>query len=35
MFLCNKNVAVIFITENGKSEMKGICIECAKKMGLL
>jgi ATP-dependent Clp protease ATP-binding subunit ClpC len=29
-------VAVIFITkmENGKSEMKGICIECAKKMGL-
>jgi len=34
--ICNKNVAVIFITkmENGKSEMKGICIECAKKMGL-
>jgi ATP-dependent Clp protease ATP-binding subunit ClpC len=34
--ICNKNVAVIFITkmENGKSEMKDICIECAKKMGL-
>ena len=34
--ICNKNIAVIFATrmENGKSEMKGICIECAKKMGL-
>lgn len=34
--ICNKNIAVIFVTkmENGKSEMKGICIECAKKMGL-
>lgn len=34
--VCNKNIAVVFATkmENGKSEMKGICIECAKKMGL-
>lgn len=34
--ICNKNIAVIFATkfENGKSEMKGICISCAKKMGL-
>ncbi len=34
--ICNKNMAVVFASkmENGKSEMKGICIECAKKMGL-
>ncbi|SNS57887.1 ATP-dependent Clp protease ATP-binding subunit ClpA [Anaerovirgula multivorans] len=34
--ICNKNTAVVFATkfENGKSEMKGICIPCAKKMGL-
>lgn len=34
--MCNKNMAVVFASkiENGKSEMKGICIECAKKMGL-
>ncbi len=34
--ICNKNVAVVFATkfENGKSTMKGICIPCAKKMGL-
>ncbi|SES96716.1 ATP-dependent Clp protease ATP-binding subunit ClpA [Natronincola peptidivorans] len=34
--MCNKNIAVVFATkfENGKSEMKGICIPCAKKMGL-
>lgn len=34
--ICNKNVAVVFATkfENGKSEMKGICISCAKKLGL-
>lgn len=33
---CNKNVAIVFTTkiENGKSEMKGLCIECAKKMGI-
>src|SRR5690554_4503359 len=34
--ICNKNIAVIFASkmENGKSEMQGICMECAKKMGL-
>ncbi len=34
--VCNKNIAVVFTTiiENGKSEMKGLCIECAKKMGI-
>lgn len=34
--ICNKNIAVVFATkmEDGKSEMKGICMECAKKMGL-
>jgi len=33
---CNKNIAVVFTStvENGKSEMKGLCIECAKKSGL-
>lgn len=33
---CNKNVAIIFTSqiENGKPEMKGLCIECAKKMGI-
>ncbi|SDK82688.1 ATP-dependent Clp protease ATP-binding subunit [Natronincola ferrireducens] len=34
--VCNKNIAVVFATkiENGKSEMKGMCMTCAKKMGL-
>ncbi|WP_026478525.1 ATP-dependent Clp protease ATP-binding subunit [Alkaliphilus transvaalensis] len=34
--VCNKNMAVVFASklENGKSEMKGLCIECAKKMGI-
>ncbi|GAB6087665.1 ATP-dependent Clp protease ATP-binding subunit [Alkaliphilus crotonatoxidans] len=34
--ICNKNIAVVFASkiEGGKTEMKGICIECAKKMGL-
>ncbi|WDV45676.1 ATP-dependent Clp protease ATP-binding subunit [Clostridiaceae bacterium M8S5] len=34
--ICKKNIAVIFTTkvENGKSEMQGLCMECAKKMGL-
>ncbi|ABR48972.1 ATPase AAA-2 domain protein [Alkaliphilus metalliredigens QYMF] len=34
--VCHKNTAMIYATkfENGKSEMKGICIQCAKKMGL-
>jgi len=34
--VCNKNMAVVFASkiQNGKPEMQGICIECAKKMGL-
>lgn len=34
--ICHKNVATIFTAkiENGKSEMVGICLECAKKMGM-
>ena len=33
---CKKNVAILFTTkmENGKTEMNGLCIECAKKMGI-
>ncbi|QZY56404.1 ATP-dependent Clp protease ATP-binding subunit [Crassaminicella profunda] len=34
--VCKKNIAVVFTTqvENGKTEIKGLCIECAKKMGI-
>ncbi|OPJ63047.1 ATP-dependent Clp protease ATP-binding subunit [Clostridium oryzae] len=34
--ICHKNIAVIFTTkiEDGKTESQGICLECAKKMGL-
>lgn len=34
--VCNKNVATIFTTkiENGKPQIMGLCIECARKMGL-
>src|SRR5690554_7468874 len=34
--ICKKNIAVIFATqmENGKAEMKGLCIQCAKKLGI-
>lgn len=34
--VCNKNIATVFTArvENGKSEMIGLCIECAQKMGL-
>lgn len=34
--MCHKNMAVVFATkiEHGKSEMKGLCIECAKKLGI-
>ncbi len=34
--VCKKNIAIIFTSkmENGKAEMKGLCIECAKKMGI-
>ena len=33
---CNKNIAVIFITkiENGKSSNEGLCLSCAKKLGI-
>ena len=33
---CNKNVAVIFITkiENGKSTNEGLCLKCAKDLGI-
>lgn len=34
--VCKKNLAVIYTTKivNGKSELYGLCLECAKKMGL-
>ena len=34
--ICKKNIAVAFMSkfENGKPKMEGICIDCAKKMGL-
>ncbi|TDT63284.1 ATP-dependent Clp protease ATP-binding subunit [Fonticella tunisiensis] len=33
--ICNKNIATVFATkiENGKTEVVGVCIQCAKKMG--
>jgi ATP-dependent Clp protease ATP-binding subunit ClpA len=33
---CNKNVAVIFITkiENGKTTNEGLCLKCAKDLGI-
>ncbi|PAB58683.1 ATP-dependent Clp protease ATP-binding subunit [Anaeromicrobium sediminis] len=33
---CNKNIAVVFTSkmEGGKTELQGLCIECAKKMGI-
>ncbi|HHY91613.1 MAG TPA: ATP-dependent Clp protease ATP-binding subunit, partial [Clostridiales bacterium] len=33
---CGKNVAVVFTSkiENGKPEIQGLCIKCAKKMGI-
>lgn len=33
---CNKNIAVLFISkiENGKTEQEGICIKCAKSLGI-
>ena len=33
---CQKNVAVVFITklENGKTINEGLCLKCAKDMGL-
>ncbi len=34
--MCKKNIAVMLTTkiENGKPEVTGVCMECAKKMGL-
>lgn len=34
--ICNKNIAVMYQTrfENGKTTMEGICMDCAKKMGI-
>ena len=33
---CHKNVAVVFVTkiENGESRNEGLCLKCAKEMGL-
>ena len=33
---CHKNMAVIFVTkiENGESHNEGLCLKCAKEMGL-
>ena len=33
---CKKNIAVIFITkiENGKSENEGLCLKCARELGI-
>ncbi|MFA5523017.1 MAG: ATP-dependent Clp protease ATP-binding subunit [Tissierellales bacterium] len=34
--ICKKNIAVMLTTklENGKTEITGVCMECAKKLGL-
>ncbi|MCD3363368.1 ATP-dependent Clp protease ATP-binding subunit, partial [Clostridium botulinum D/C] len=34
--ICKKNIATIYTAkvENGKTKMVGICLECAKKMGM-
>ena len=33
---CNKNVAVMFVTkiENGEKKTEGLCLSCAKQLGL-
>ena len=33
---CHKNVAVVFITkiENGETKSEGICLKCARELGL-
>ena len=33
---CHKNVAVIFITkiENGETKNEGLCLKCARELGL-
>ena len=34
--MCNKNIATVYTAkiENGKPEMIGLCMDCAKKMGV-
>ena len=34
--ICGKNPAVIFSSkeENGKRKMEGLCVPCAKKLGI-
>lgn len=34
--MCNKNIATVYTAkvENGKTEMVGLCMDCAKKMGV-
>jgi ATP-dependent Clp protease ATP-binding subunit ClpA len=34
--VCNKNIATVYTAkvENGKTEMVGLCMDCAKKMGV-
>lgn len=34
--VCKKNIAMLFAStyENGKPEMKGLCLNCAKKMNI-
>lgn len=34
--VCKKNIAIVFTSkmENGKSQIEGLCVECAKKMGI-
>ncbi|MCY6958081.1 ATP-dependent Clp protease ATP-binding subunit [Clostridium brassicae] len=34
--ICNKNIATIFISKiiDGKPKMQGLCIDCARKMGI-
>ncbi|WP_129598899.1 ATP-dependent Clp protease ATP-binding subunit [Anaerophilus nitritogenes] len=34
--VCKKKIAIVFTSqiENGKTEIKGLCMECAKKMGI-
>ena len=33
---CKKNVAVVFITklENGTTQNEGLCLKCAKELGI-
>ena len=33
---CKKNIAVVFVTkiENGKTVSEGLCLKCARQMGI-